>query len=157
MTIRVVFRFGISFSTFACQLVIRAKSVLDQNCVMATVRYFWHGYIQRGATFMYFQYSRPTLFINFPNVWKAPYTISASIFVGVPYLPPYNVKKIISTVVSDTSWWLFHFGQEIIIAWTHIGWVRWMFQNLPLLVAQEIRDSSSGVTTCIVMKNDRVL
>ena len=41
-------------------------------------------------------------------------------------------------------------------AWTHIGWVRWMFQNLPLLAAQEVRDSS-GVTTYIVMKNDGAL
>ena len=31
-----------------------------------------------------------------------------------------------------------------------------MFQNLPLLAAQGIRDSS-GVTPCIVMKNDGVL
>ena len=31
-----------------------------------------------------------------------------------------------------------------------------MFQNLPLPGAQEVRDSS-GVTTCIVMKNDGVL
>ena len=32
-----------------------------------------------------------------------------------------------------------------------------MFQNLPLPAAQEVRDSSSGVTSCIVMKNDVVL
>ena len=31
-----------------------------------------------------------------------------------------------------------------------------MFQNIPLPVAQEVRDSS-GVTPCIVMKNDGVL
>ena len=32
-----------------------------------------------------------------------------------------------------------------------------MFQNSPLPAAQEVRDSSCGVTPCIVMKNDRVL
>ena len=32
-----------------------------------------------------------------------------------------------------------------------------MFQNLTLSAAQEVRDSSSGVTPCIVMKNDGVL
>ena len=32
-----------------------------------------------------------------------------------------------------------------------------MFQNLPLSAAQEVRDSSSGVTPCIIMKNDGVL
>ena len=32
-----------------------------------------------------------------------------------------------------------------------------MFQNLPLPAAQEVRDNSSGVTPCIVMKNDVVL
>ena len=54
---------------------------------------------------------------------------------------------------------LFHSGglcEEIMIAWTQIGWVRWMFQNLPLPAAQEVHDNSS-VTSCIVMKNDGVL
>ena len=38
---------------------------------------------------------------------------------------------------------------------SHIGSVRWMFQSLPLLAAQEVCDSSSsGVTPCTVMKND---
>ena len=32
-----------------------------------------------------------------------------------------------------------------------------MFQNLPLPAAQEVRESSSGVINCIVMKNDGVL
>ena len=32
-----------------------------------------------------------------------------------------------------------------------------MFQNLPLPAAQEVHDSSSGVTTCIVMKNDGIV
>ena len=32
-----------------------------------------------------------------------------------------------------------------------------MFQNLPLPAAQEVRDSSSGVIPCIVMKNNGVL
>ena len=91
-----------------------------------------------------------------PNVWKAPYTISMFIFVGVPYWPPYSTDKFISCIVPSPSQWLFHFGEEIIIAWIHIGWVRWMFQNLPLPVAQEVRDSSS-VTPCIAMKNDGVL
>ena len=45
-------------------------------------------------------------------------------------------------------------GWEIVITWTYIGWVRWMLQNLPLPAAQEIRDSSSRVTPCIVMMND---
>ena len=32
-----------------------------------------------------------------------------------------------------------------------------MFQNFPLPAMHEVRDSSSGVTPCIVMKNDGVL
>ena len=32
-----------------------------------------------------------------------------------------------------------------------------MFQNLPLPAGQEVRDSSSGVTTYFVMKNDEVM
>ena len=61
-------------------------------------------------------------------------------------------------VLPDPSQWFFHFGKEIVIAWTRIGWVQWMFQNLPLPVVQEVHDSSSsGVTPCIFMKNDGVL
>ena len=44
--------------------------------VMATVRYFWHGFIH----IMYLQYSRPLIYHFLPNVWKASYTISASMF-----------------------------------------------------------------------------
>ena len=66
------------------------------------------------------------------------------------------MDKFISCVVLGPSQWFFHFGKEIVITWTHIGWERWMFQNLPLLAAQEVHDSSS-VTPSIVMKNDGVL
>ena len=88
------------------------------------------------------------------NVWTVLYTISTSIFVDVPYWPSYSTDKFISCVVQGPSQWFFHFGKEIIIAWTHIGWVQWMFQNLPLPASQEVRDSSSDVTPCIGMKND---
>ena len=37
---------------------------------------------------------------------------------------------------------------------THIGGVWWMFQNLQLQAVQEVCDMSSGVTPCIVMKNE---
>ena len=54
------------------------------------------------------------------------------IFVDVPYWLPYSTNKFISCVVPGPSQWFFHFGKEIVIAWTHIGWVWWMFQHLPL-------------------------
>ena len=54
-----------------------------------------------------------------PNVWKASYTISASIFVDVPYWPPYSTDKFISCILPDPSQWFFHFGKDIVIAWTH--------------------------------------
>ena len=60
-------------------------------------------------------------------------------------------------VVPGPSQWFFHFGEEIVIARTHIGSVRWLFLNLPLPTAQEVYDNSSGVSPCIVMKNDGVL
>ena len=116
----------------------------------------WHGSIHRDTTFMYLQYCRPLNHL-LPNVWRASYTISASIFVDVPYWQPYSTDKFISCVVPVPSQRFFHFGEEIVIAWSHIGWVRWMLQNLPLPAAQEDRDCSSGVTPCIVMKNDGVL
>ena len=91
-----------------------------------------------------------------PNVWKAAFTIRASIFVDVSYWQSYNTGKFLSCVVPGSSQWFFHFG-EIVITWTHIGLVWWMFQNPQLPAAQEVRDNSSGVTPCIVMKNDGVL
>ena len=111
-------------------------------------------FIHRGTTFIYFEYSISPYLSPFSNVWKASYTISASIFVDVPYWPPYGTDKFISCVIQSSSQWFFSHCEEIVITWTHIGWIRWMFQNLPLL---EVRDSSSGVTACIVMKNDGVL
>ena len=48
-------------------------------------------------------------------------TISSFIFVDIPYRPTYNTDKFISCVVLDPSQWFFHFGEDIEIAWTHIG------------------------------------
>ena len=80
----------------------------------ATVRYFWHSSIHRGTTFMYLQYSRlPLIYHLLPNVWKASYTISTSIFVDVPYWPAYITDKFISCVVPGLSQWFFHFGEEM--------------------------------------------
>ena len=124
--------------------------------VMATVRYFWHDFMHED-TFMCRQHSRPPYLSLLPSVWKESFTISASIFVIVPYWPPYSTDKFISCFVPGPSQWFFHFGEEIVTVWTHIGWIRWMFQNLPLPAAQVVRDSSSSVTLCIVMKNDGVL
>ena len=110
------------------------------------------------TTFMIFSIVPPSPNLSLlPNVWKVSYTIRISIFVDVLYWQPYSTDKFISCVVTGPSQWFFHFGEEIIIAWIHIGWERWMFQNLPLPVMQEVRDSSSSVTPCIVMKNDGVL
>ena len=96
------------------------------------------------------------LFITLANVWKASYTISASIFDDDPHWPPYSTDKFISCFVPVPSQRFFHYGEEIVITWSRIRWVRWMFQNLTLPATQEVRDSSS-VTPCIVMKNDGVL
>ena len=61
----------------------------------------------------------PSLIINLlPNVWKASYTISVSTFVDDPYWSPYITDKFISCVVPGPSQWFFHFGEEIVIAWT---------------------------------------
>ena len=65
----------------------------------------------------------PTYQHSLPNVWKASDTISASIFVDVPYWPPYSTDKFISCVVPVPSQRFFHFGEEIVFAWTHIAWV----------------------------------
>ena len=77
---------------------------------MATVWYFWHGFIHRDTTFMYLQYTVVTLLIYhfLPNVCKELYTISISIFVDVPYWLLYSMDKFISYVVLvlDPSQWV---------------------------------------------------
>ena len=101
--------------------------------------------------------SSPFIYPRLPNVWKASYTISASIFVDVPYWRPIAWVSSSLVLYRVPRQWFFHFGEEIVIARTQIGRARWMFQNLPLSAAQEVRDSSSGITPCIVLKNVGVL
>ena len=72
----------------------------------------------RSTTIMYLQYSRPLIYHILSNVWKASYTISATIFVDIPYWPPYSTDKFISCVIPGPAQWFFHFGEEIVIAWT---------------------------------------
>ena len=76
----------------------------------------------------------------FPNVWKASYTISMSIFVDVPYTSSCSTDKFISCVVPDPSQWFFHFDQEIVITWTQ--------EKITTLGGTEPRHSSAmqGIT-----------
>ena len=46
------------------------------------------------------------------------YTISASMFVHIPYWPSYRTDKLISCAVPGPSQWFFHFGEDIVIACT---------------------------------------
>ena len=92
------------------------------------------------------------LFITFCQMWGKRRTPSAR----PSLLMLCSTDKFISYVVPGPSQWFFHFDEEIVIAWTHIGWVRWMFQNLPLPAVQEVHDSR-GMTPCFVMKNNGVL
>jgi hypothetical protein len=107
-------------------------------------------------TLAFLQYNRPHVYNLLTNLWKASYTISASTSVDVQQWPPYSTNKLRSRVVTCPSQWFFHFGKEIIIARTHIGWVWRMLQYLPLPAAKEILDSVSSMSPCIVMKDDRV-
>ena len=110
----------------------------------------------QGTIFMYLHYSHPLIYHILPNVWKASNTISTSIFVDAPYWVPYSTENFISYILPDPLQWFFHFGTDIVIAWTHIRWVWWMFQNLPLPEVYEACESS-GVTPCFVIMNDGVL
>jgi len=91
-----------------------------------------------------------------PNLWKASYTISASTSVDVQQWLPYSTNNRLSCVVTYPSQWFFHFGEKIIIAWTHIGWVWWLFQYLPSPAAKEIRDNIGSMSPCIFMKDDGI-
>ena len=70
-----------------------------------------------STTFMYLLYSHPLIYHLLTNVWKASYTITASIFVDVPYWSPCSTDKFISCVVPDPPHWFFHFGDEIVLSW----------------------------------------
>jgi hypothetical protein len=67
-----------------------------------------------------------------PNLWKALYNISESTSVDVQQWPLYSTNNLFSCPVTCSSQWFFHFGEEIITARTHIGWVERMFPYLPL-------------------------
>ena len=56
--------------------------------------------------------AHPLIHRPFPNICKGSYTISASIFVDVPYWLPYTTDKFISCVVQDPLQWFFHFLEE---------------------------------------------
>ena len=87
----------------------------------------------------------PLIYHLLLNVWEELYTISMSIFVDDLYWSSYSRDKSISCLAPNPHLWSFHIGEEILITWTHIGWVWWMFQNRPLPVAQEVRDQQQQV------------
>ena len=89
--------------------------------------------------------NRSTLKILAPN-WDLS-TANLTWSLSVLYWLSYSTEKFIFCVLPGPLQWFFDFGEEFVMAWTHIGWVRWMFQNPPLPAAQEVRDNSSGVTT----------
>ena len=85
---------------------------------MTTVWYFWYAFIHRGTTFMYLQYSRSLIYHVLQNIRKASYTISVSIFVDIQYWSPYSTDTFFSCVVPAPLQWFFHFGEDIVNAWT---------------------------------------
>ena len=120
-------------------MMMMMMMIKDWKKVMATVRYFWHDFIHRGTTFMYLQYNHPPYLSPFANCLEVVVVHhQPSIFVDVLYWQSYSMDKFISCVVPGSSQWFFYFGEEIVIAWTHIGWVRWMFQNLLLPTANAV-------------------
>ena len=55
---------------------------------------------------------------DFFKCLEGVYTTTASIFIDVPYWPSCSTDESISCVVPHPSLWFFHFGEEIVIAWT---------------------------------------
>jgi hypothetical protein len=58
--------------------------------------------------------------------------------------------------VTYPSQWFFHFGEKIIIAWTHIRWEWRLFRYLPSPAVKEICDNVGSMSPCIVMKDDGI-
>jgi hypothetical protein len=84
-----------------------------------------------------------------PNLWKAPYTISASTSVDVQQWPPGSTNDLLSCVLLCLSQWFFQL-QKI---WYSHG-LRRILQYLPSPAAKEILDSISSMSLWIAMKDD---
>ena len=61
---------------------------------MATVRYFWHGFIHRGTTFTYLQYSHPFIYY-FCQTFGRRHTQSAC-----PSLLMFSIDRPIARIIS---------------------------------------------------------
>ena len=114
----------------------------------------------------------PHVYHLLPNLWKASYTISASTSVDLQQWQPNSTNNRLSCVLMYPSQWFFHFGEKIIITWTHIQWVwrllpvspitsgegdpwqRWQYE--PLHCHEGWRDSlpTSAVTFSWVLDED---
>ena len=83
---------------------------------MATVRYFWLGFIHSSTTFVYFQYSHPSPYLS--SFVKASCTISTSMFDDVLHWPLYSTDTFAVVLwlwqrdhnrmdlgVNDDTWW----------------------------------------------------
>ena len=126
---------------------------------MATVWYFWHGFVHRGTTFMYLQYSRPPppLFITFYQMFRRCRTPSAR-----PSLLMFRIDRPTARISSSRV--LYRSLPLVLSLWqrdyNHKDSYRVStkdFPESPIAMAQEVHDSSTCLTPCIVMKNDGVL
>ena len=63
--------------------------------------------------------------------------------------PVSSTDKFISCVLPGPSQWYFHFGKEIVISWTHIGLVQWMFQNFSLSLPHSKTCFRKNVCVCV--------
>ena len=80
---------------------------------MATVRYIWHGFIHRGKTFIYVQYSHPPYLSPFAKCLEGVVLKSAMFCIDS------FIGRISSSMCgTGLSQWYFHFGEEFVIAWT---------------------------------------
>ena len=86
---------------------------------------------------MLLHYSRPSYLSPFTKYLESIVHHQSVHLCWLSALTLYSTDKLIPCVVPSLSQWFFHFGEEIVIAWIHIEWVRWMFQNLPLPATQE--------------------
>ena len=73
------------------------------------------------------------------------FMLQTFIFVDVPYWPPYSTDKFISCVVLDSSQWLFHFGEEVVIARTQRKRRHLVVQNL-IILHDNARSHTAPVT-----------
>jgi hypothetical protein len=84
--------------------------------------------LREVITFAFLQYNHPPCVPPSVKVLEGIIHHQRVSSVDVQQWPPYSMNNLLSCAITCPSQWLFHFGEEIMIARTHIAWIWRMFR-----------------------------